>query len=237
MPYQWKKISTLANPRMPGVISLQPEPAERVPGQETELQAAAPGQPVTTGTDYQDGFSQGHAEGTAAAVAEQKKLLANLSQLLTQHEQTRNEAIQESVSVVARLMQDVFRSLFAHELTVSPTLLQTLVEKSISRHEEVSDAAATRIYLCPRDYAALTTADTVLTATADDAEEAGPSDAADTQQPFLKLLAQDDSLSPGAIRIDAGDALIDLNVADNVADLLSAAAGELAEQVNAQPGG
>jgi len=51
-------------------------------------------------------------------------------------------------------------------------------------------------------------------------------------------LAADENLSPGTIRIDTGEALLHLNVAENVANLLATGAGQmLAEAIDANAAG
>ncbi|MFC4775396.1 FliH/SctL family protein [Paenibacillus sp. GCM10023252] len=91
-------------------------------------------------TAQQDGYSQGYADGQAAAEADLKAQwehrLAEASGILQTSYQMREQIIQESEPFLVELSIAIAEKVIGEQLTVSPSIAIDLIRKSLSRRRE-----------------------------------------------------------------------------------------------------
>ncbi len=201
MSFQWKKFDAIAPPRVPGVFAHQ-APADTAATAEIS-------QRDEESSGYEAGFAEGHAQGLAAAGAEQKKLLESLNHLLQEAQRRKADALNQAMSASAEILAALFAGLFNYELKQSPELLQQLCQqalKGIEYNHQVD------IAVCRKDYDQLQN---------HLSHDAGLGD---------YQLSPDDTLNPGAVRLSVDDTLVDLDIVANVTAQLNQALTHLSSE-------
>jgi flagellar biosynthesis/type III secretory pathway protein FliH len=155
-----------------------------------------PDKPDMSQLGFDEGYAKGFAAGEAEASALHQATQDQLSEVLTQCRGFLEKQQEESLSEAATVMSGLFRALFEHELQTSEHLLQTLIDQIALMFEGKKDL---HIHLSTSDYNSL---------------------AEHVSADIHDIMVADETLSAGVVKANAGQAIVELDVVQNMRDLL-----------------
>ncbi len=145
---------------------------------------------------FDEGFAKGLAAGEAEALAQHQAIQDQLNEVVAQCRRLLERQQEENLAEAATVMSGLFQALFEHELQTSEHMLQAMIDQITQMFEGKKNL---RIHLSTADYNGL--ADQV---------------SADIRD----IMVADESLSPGVVQANAGQAMVELDVVENMRELL-----------------